>query len=57
MDFAIKTLLLPLVILGGRKEDYYVMVKLIVRIDEDGSAHINGNLMCNGNSSDFVMNL
>ena len=55
-DFFIKTLFLPLSLLA-RDMDYSVLIKLTVSINEDGGAHIDGLLICNGNTANFVMNL
>ena len=57
LDFVLKTALLPVFLLGDRKESYSVLVTLDVEIDEDGGACINGSVNCNGNTNTFVMNL
>lgn len=61
-DFLFKAVFSPFYIIdrlsgSDGSEKYTVTVNITVQINEDGGARIGGILNCNGNSTDFVMNL
>lgn len=56
-DLFFKTVFLPFVLMGGGTETYTVVTTIVVDVNEDGSAIVNGNVNCNGNIEKFVINL